>query len=66
MSFVCGCLAQDEGFGGRIFDGGVRRDGVSGRKSVELLYVAVVTECVGPPAGVLELVSVRERCWDST
>jgi hypothetical protein len=54
MTFVGGSLAQDKVFCCGVLDGGVGGDLVSGGKGVELFYVAVVTEGVGPPAGVLK------------
>jgi hypothetical protein len=60
VSFIGGCLAQDKGFCGGIFDGWVRRDGIPWGESMELFYVAVVTECICPPAGVLELAVFTE------
>ena len=53
MTFVGGSLAQDKVFCCGVLDGGVGGDLVSWGEGVELFYVAVMAEGVGPPAGVL-------------
>jgi hypothetical protein len=54
VAFVGWGLSEDEVFCGGVLDGWVDWDLVSRREGVELFYVAVMTECVGPPSGVLE------------
>ena len=54
MTFVGGSLAEDEVFCCGVLDGRVGGDLVSRGQGVELFYVAVVAEGVGPPAGVLK------------
>jgi hypothetical protein len=54
MTFVGGSLAQDKVFCCWVLDGGVGGDLVPRGQGVELFYVAVMAEGVGPPAGVLK------------
>ena len=53
MTFVGGSLAEDKVFCCGVLDRGPGGDLVSWGQGVELFYVAVVAEGVGPPAGVL-------------
>jgi hypothetical protein len=53
MTFVGGSLTENEVFCRGVLHWRVGGDLVSGREGVELFYVAVMAEGVGPPAGVL-------------